>query len=131
MEKIQPNVHGVYPKEKADAYIFEDSRIYLEARILQVEPDCWLQAVSYDKKVTSCGTMGMGTPLSKASGIRYQKGDRDPTTEMQALDEARKVILWLIDMNRKYENCSAEWIHTWNNMETWALNIGRQPDLFS
>lgn len=90
MNYPEPNRHDVYSKNDAQEYVYEDSRIYLTVHIIQIKTNCWLQAVSYDKKIESVGTMGMGTPLMKIRGAQKQSGKKTRQLRTKQLNAQKK-----------------------------------------
>lgn len=127
----QPNEWGVYCKGEATEYLYDDQRLTVTVHLLQIDRQCWIQAVSFNKKAEGGGgTMGMGTPLSKVSGHRLKMGESDPRSELEALERARSAIKGVVENGRLEAQGKPAWESTWNSVEAWAFNIGRQQDLF-
>lgn len=127
----QPNEWGCYCKIEATEYLYDDLRLTVTVQILQVDTQCWIQAASFNKKIDGGGgTMSIGAPLSRASGSRLQGGETDPQSELEALERARLAIKGFIDNGRLEANENSAWQSSWDNVEAWAFNIGRQQDLF-
>ncbi len=127
----QPNEWGCYCKSEATEYLYDDQRLTVTVQIMQVDTQCWIQAASFNKKIDGGGgTMFIGTPLSRASGFRLQRGETDPQSELEALARARSAIKGFIDNGRLEANGNSAWQSSWDNVEAWAFNIGRQQDLF-
>lgn len=111
----QPNKWGVFSKGDAIAHRYEDSHARVVAYVLQVGPDCWLDAIEFTRRD---GT-GFTSPLLHVKGARYQHGERDATSEDEALDRCRQHLSFY---------CANEVMS--KRFDAWAENLGRQRTLW-
>lgn len=131
MEFPEPNERGVYCKSDAIEHRYEDLRLVVTVHVLQVDDQCWIQAVSFRKKAEGGGgTMGMGSPLTRVTGLPGKHGQLDAATESEALASARLTLKGIIANGLSEAGGKSVWASTWNCVETWAFSIGRQRDLF-
>lgn len=111
----QPNKWGVFNKGDAIAHRYVDTRLSIVVYVLQVGPDCWLDAIDFTRRD---GT-GFNSPLCHIKGERFGRGERDATTEDEALDRCRQNI---------YRFCADNDMS--KGFDAWTENLGRQRSLW-
>lgn len=126
----QPNKHGVYEKDQANSYAFEDSRIYLVIHCLKIESHVWVFSFSYSKKIEcKSGTMGVGSPLMRVNEISRKRGERDCISEQECLDRARLQVKKMVSTG--LERGAPSWRPTYTKIDKWVSELGKQYDLFA
>lgn len=120
-----PNACGVYSKEDAETFIFENKHVQVIAYLLRVEADTWLHAVSFSLKVLpedGC-TAGRYAPLKAWDRLKSN-------TREDALEHIRKEIAAIVQTGQREININA-WSSTWLQLDVWGFNIDRQFELFA
>ncbi len=121
-----PNRHGVYDKEDAESFRYEDRYLWVEGHVIQCETYRWIGVASYNVKVIpeSSGTMGCHSPLSSS---RYNPA---VGSRAEAVEVMRSQIHLFIQTGLS-ERQSKVALRSWQRVRQWATNIEKQLDLFN
>lgn len=121
-----PNENGVFSKDEAEVFRYEDNYLWVQGHVLQVSENEWLSAASFSIKVSSnnSGTMGCHSPL-KASKYNQVVGSRE-----EAVQRIRRIVGGYAE-NGKHEKQSKLAVRSWDAVSIWAFNIDKQLELFA
>jgi len=121
----EPNKRGVYNKEDAEVFRYEDKYLYVEGHILQIDSDTWLAVASYDLKYipVNSGTMGCRSPL-KRSSLKC-----DPSSRAEAIEVMNHKIMDYVKTGLSERHSKAS-VNSWHSVDAWCFNIDRQLALF-
>ena len=116
-----PNKNGVYSKNQAESFVYENTNIIVMVYVLNIGINVWLHAVSFSLKSIpdhSC-TTGRHTPLTINSKSTSKDG---------SFETVRKEINDIVLTGRK-EIKQPSWKSVWNKVDSWGFNLERQFNL--